>query len=79
MIVDFPALLAAADLRAAGGVLDGLLLVTDPGPKPHGLLRQALALAGASRARLTGVVVTSTASAQTERPRSLLTRLLRAA
>lgn len=79
VIVDFPPILAGADLRAASAVLDALLLVADSRPKPHRLLRQALALAGASRARLVGVVVTSTASTRANRAAALIARGNRAA
>ena len=57
VLIDLPPILHSTDLRAAAAWLDGVLLVVEAGPKPHRLLRDALALAGRSRARLVGFVV----------------------
>jgi Mrp family chromosome partitioning ATPase/capsular polysaccharide biosynthesis protein len=57
VVIDLPALEQSADVRAAGPVLDGLLLVLDDRARSHGAIRDALGLAGRSRDRLIGFVL----------------------
>ncbi len=61
VVIDLPPILDSAELRAAA-FLDAILLVVDARPKPHRLLREAMARTGRSRTRIVGFVVNRPAS-----------------
>ena len=60
IILDLPALGKAVDVRAAGQVLDDLLIVVEWGRSTQGQLRQGLQKLGPLQERIIGVVINKT-------------------
>jgi polysaccharide biosynthesis transport protein len=57
VIVDMPPLASGADVRAAGSMFDGILLVAGWGATDSGLVRQAFGSTGAARTKFIGAVL----------------------
>jgi Mrp family chromosome partitioning ATPase/capsular polysaccharide biosynthesis protein len=57
IILDLPSLITAVDVRSAGQILDGLLIVVEWGGVSEGQMEQALQALGAMRERIIGAVI----------------------